>query len=415
VDPTPQLLAAQHFLLICAVVLGAGAVLAYLADHFRVPDVALFLVAGLGLGPSGAGLVDIAAASTANQLIVLFGAAYILFDGGALMRLRVLKNVWLTVVLLATIGVVVTTAVVGAAIHLVFGLPLVVAFLAGSVVASTDPATLVPVFRQVIVRLRLEQTVIAESACNDAVGAALTFALLLMTEGGEVTAFQAGLSFLWQSLVGVIVGAVAGYSICVAIAHEKLSFLRENLPLATLLVVAAAVLAADHYQASGFMAVFVAGIVVGNKRIFGFAIAADEERQMGDFIATTGLIMRMFIFILLGAQTDLDLLGQHALPAAGIALVLMFIARPLAVILCATPDRRASWTWREMLFLCWTRETGVIPAALATMLVGARAPHADIIAAVTFMAVLSTIVIQATTTPWLARRLQVLEDEEYTW
>jgi cell volume regulation protein A len=409
VDPTPQVLAAQHFLLICAIVLGAGAAAAYIAERLRIPDVVLFLLAGLGLGPAGVGLIDIGVGSTANQLIVLFGASYILFDGGALMRLAVLKKVWLTVLLLATLGVVLSTAVVGAAIHYILGLPVIVALLAGSVIASTDPASLVPVFRQVKVRERLKQTVIAESACNDAVATMLTFALLAMATGGDVSVLQGGQRFLWQALIGVLVGAVAGYGTCVAIAHEHLSFLRESLPLATLLVVAAAVLAADHYQASGFMAVFVAGVIIGNKQFFGFAMTTEEERLMEDFVVTTGLIMRMFIFILLGSQANLELLREYALPAVAISVVLIVGARPVVVLLCAASDLRAMWTFRELLFLCWTRETGVIPAALSSMLIGAGAPHADVIAAVTFMAIFATILLQATTTPWLARRLNVLE------
>jgi len=130
---------------------------------------------------------------------------------------------------------------------------------------------------------------------------------------------------------------------------------------------------------------------------------------MEDFINSTGLIMRMFIFILLGAQVDLQLIETYTLPAVGIVTLLMLVARPLVVLVCAAPDRRARWSLRELLFMCWTRETGVIPAALAGMLVGAGAPGADIITAVTFTAVLMTILLQATSTRWLARRLDLLE------
>ncbi|TAL00287.1 MAG: sodium:proton antiporter [Rhodospirillaceae bacterium] len=409
-EPTVQVLAAQHLLLVCAIVLGAGAVLAYVANRIGIPDIVLFLLAGLGLGPAGAGLIDVGAGSTANQLILLFGASYILFDGGAVMRVVVLKRVWMTVAALATLGVAMTTAVIGVAVHYVFGLPLYAALLTGSVIASTDPATLVPVFRQVKVRERLKQAVIAESAFNDAIAAILTFTLLTLAGGGEVSVLQAAGEFLWQALGGVAVGAVAGYAACFAIAHERLSFLRENLPLVTLVVVAGAVLTADHHHASGFMAVFVAGLCLGNKQLLGFAINPEEERQMEDFIGTTGLIMRMFIFMLLGAQTDISLLARYALPAVAVVTTLMFVARPLVIAVCAVPDRRAQWSISELVFLCWTRETGVIPAALAGMLVGVHAPYADVIAAVTFMAVLLTIPIQAASTPWLARRLGVLEN-----
>ena len=88
----------------------------------------------------------------------------------------------------------------------------------------------------------------------------------------------------------------------------------------------------------------------------------------------------------------------------------MLVARPLTVFLCAWPDRRARWNTREILFMCWTRETGVIPAALAGLLVGMNAPGARVIASVTFIAILMTILIQAPTTKWLGQKLGLLEE-----
>jgi cell volume regulation protein A len=87
----------------------------------------------------------------------------------------------------------------------------------------------------------------------------------------------------------------------------------------------------------------------------------------------------------------------------------MLVARPITVFVCALPDRRARWRLGELLFMCWTRETGVIPAALAGLLLGSQAPGANIIASVTFVAILMTILIQAPTTEWLGRKLGLLE------
>jgi cell volume regulation protein A len=95
-----------------------------------------------------------------------------------------------------------------------------------------------------------------------------------------------------------------------------------------------------------------------------------------------------------------------------VVAVLMFVARPLAVFICAWPDRRAKWQFKEMLFMCWTRETGVIPGALAGMLVGMGAPQAKLIASVTFITILVTILLQATTTRWLAKKLDLLEEAD---
>jgi len=90
----------------------------------------------------------------------------------------------------------------------------------------------------------------------------------------------------------------------------------------------------------------------------------------------------------------------------------MLVARPVTVFACALPDRRARWSFRELLFMCWTRETGVIPGALAGLLLGMKAPGAQMIASVTFIAILMTILIQAPTTEWLGRRLGVMQDDQ---
>jgi cell volume regulation protein A len=156
------------------------------------------------------------------------------------------------------------------------------------------------------------------------------------------------------------------------------------------------------------MAVFVFGIVIGNKDAFGFSMREAEQEKLNDFVTTTALMMRMFIFILLGTQVDFSLMGKNLAAGVAVVAIFMLVARPVTVFLCALPDRRAKWTLKELLFMCWTRETGVIPGALAGLLVGMGAPGAKLIASVTFLAILMTILIQATTTRWLAKKLDLL-------
>ena len=122
--------------------------------------------------------------------------------------------------------------------------------------------------------------------------------------------------------------------------------------------------------------------------------------------------MRLFIFILLGAQVDFSLMSQYAVGGGVVVTILMLVARPVTVFLCALPDRRARWSLNEMLFMCWTRETGVIPAALAGLLLGMKAPGAQMIASVTFIAILMTILIQAPTTKWLGGKLGLLDESK---
>jgi len=403
---------ARHTLLSCGLILAVGTLAAFVAQRIRIPDVAIFLLAGIAIGPHALALIDIGAGSALNQVILLFGASYILFDGGAALRLSVLKQVWVTILVLATVGVLITAAVTALAASYVLGLPLAVAVLLGAVLSATDPATLMPIFRVVRIKDRVAQTVVAESAFNDAMGAIATFAALALATGGaEFSPAHVVLDLLKQSLIGIVAGIALGYLAALLIAHEKWAFLAEYAPVVTLVTVIAAYFAASDLQASGFMAVFVFGIVLGNKETLGFQMQAGEEQRLAEFVLTTSFIMRLFIFILLGAQVDFAEVGRHWMGGVAVVAVLMLVARPMAVFLCALPDRRACWRLEELLLMCWTRETGVIPAALAGLLLGVRAPGADIIASVTFVAILMTILIQAPTTEWLGRRLGLLEKE----
>ena len=411
-DASSSIVVAQHTLLSCGLVLAVGTFAAFVAQKIAVPDVALFLIAGIALGPHALGLVDIKADSALNEIIVLFGASYILFDGGAALRLEVLKRVWITIVVIATVGVVITAAVTGLAAHVILGLPVAVALLLGTTIASTDPATLIPIFRQIRIRDRVAQTVMSESAFNDAMGAILTFSILAVATGsGKFSPGRALMDLIGQSLFGILAGLVFGLLAALLIAHERWAFLAEYAPVVTLVAVIGAYFGASGLHASGFMAVFVFGIVLGNKEAFGFRMESGEAQKLDEFVLTTSFIMRIFIFILLGAQVDFGLMRQYWLGGAAVVAVLMLVARPITVFACALPDRRARWEWKEMLFMCWTRETGVIPAALAGLLLGMNAPEGQLIASVTFVAILMTILIQAPTTRWLAARLGLLEKD----
>jgi cell volume regulation protein A len=403
---------AKHTLLSCGLILAIGTIAGLLAQKIRIPDVAVFLVAGIAIGPQALGLIDIKAGSALNQIILLFGASYILFDGGASLRINVLKQVWITILTIATIGVLITAGITGLAAHYILGIPASIALLLGAALASTDPATLVPIFRQIRIRDRVAQTVMSESAFNDAVASIVTFAVLAAVTGSGEFSLTSSLSdLLKQSVIGVVAGIVLGYLAAFLIAHERWAFLAEYAPVVTLVAVIGAYFAASGLQASGFMAVFVFGIVLGNKETFGLRMEPGEAQKLDEFVLTTAFIMRLFIFILLGTQVDFTLIGRYALGGVILVTVLMLVARPVTVFLCALPDRRARWSFAEMLFMCWTRETGVIPAALAGLLLGIKAPGAQMIASVVFIAILMTILIQAPTTEWLGRRLGLLETD----
>ncbi len=401
---------AKHTLLSGGLILAIGTLTGLLAQKVKIPDVAVFLLVGMLIGPETLGLINIRADSALNQVILLFGASYILFNGGASLRFEILKQVWITIVVLATVGVVITAALTGIAAYYILGVPLIVALLLGATLASTDPATLVPIFQQVKIRDRVAQTVVSELAFNDATGAITTFGVLAVAMGtGEFSLASSLFDLLKQLMIGIVAGGALGYLAALLIAHERWAFLAEYAPVVTVAAIIGAYFAADGLQASGFTAVFVFGIALGNQNSFGFKMKAGEAQRLEEFVMTTAFIIRLFIFIPLGAQVDFGLMGKYL--AGGIAVVAIFvlIARPVTVFLCALPDRHARWDLNELLFMCWTRETGVIPAALAGLLLGMKAPDAQMIASVTFIAVLMTILIQAPTTKWLAGKLNLLD------
>lgn len=409
---TASELSAEHILLAGAIILGVGSMLGFVARRLRVPDIVLFLLAGILLGPSVPwGVLDIPATSTLSWVILIFGASYILFDGGATLRLEVLSRVWISLSVIVTIGVIFTAIVTGLAAQWVLGVPVMVGLLLGSAVAATDPATLVPVFKQVHIREKVSQFVVSESAFNDPTGAILTITLLAAVMGGGGSHFPIGrdaLQLLLQAGIGIGAGVILGYAASVFVAHERWGFLLEYLPAITLIVVIGGYLGAAGLNASGFMAAFIAGLVMGNMHYFGLRMTPADRGRFNDFVETTALMARMFIFLLLGSQVKLELVAQYWWQGLVVVAVLMFIARPATVLLCALPDRRARWTWRELVFVSWTRETGVIPGALASILVGERAPHADVLAAIIFVTILVTIIVQATTAKWVAGRLGLL-------
>jgi cell volume regulation protein A len=410
VDVPVSVAVAKHTLLSGGLILAVGTAVGIVARALRIPDISLFLLAGMLIGPRALGLIDINADSALSQILMLFGASYILFDGGASVRLDVLRRVWVTLVLLATLGVLITAAITTIAAHFVLGAPWLVATLLGAAIAATDPATLIPILRQVHLRDRVAQTVISESAFNDATGAILTFGVLAGAMGtGEFTLAASLLDFFQQALLGIGAGIALGYLAALLIAHERWGFLMEYAPLVTIMAVIGAYFAADGLGASGFMAVFVFGIMLGNKDALGFKMSEREQHRLDQYVTTTAFIMRLFIFILLGAQVDFALMNRYLLPGIAVVAIFMAVARPATVFACALPDRQARWSINEMLFMCWTRETGVIPAALAGILLGIKAPGAPLIASVTFLAILMTILIQAPTTRWLAGRLKLLQ------
>jgi len=129
------------------------------------------------------------------------------------------------------------------------------------------------------------------------------------------------------------------------------------------------------------------------------------------FVSSVADIVTMLVFVTLGANLPLEDIWRHLWAGLAVLAVFVLVARPLAVLVCTLPDRRAGWTRPERLFLCWTRETGVVPAALAGILLQTHVPHASLIVSVVALAIVTTLLVQATTAAWLANRLGLIEPE----
>lgn len=180
----------------------------------------------------------------------------------------------------------------------------------------------------------------------------------------------------------------------------------------SVLKVALAYEIATMLHGSGYMAVFIAGLISGNKKLFGLWIPEIDFNSDHCFSENIGSLARMAIFVVLGTQVNLEALAKYWAPSLLIVIVLMFIARPLVILVSTLFDKNAKWTFKEKLFMMWVRETGVIPAALSGIIVSMKVPGYEIISSVVFMTILITLIVQASTTKFVAKKLGVLEEEE---
>jgi potassium/hydrogen antiporter len=396
----------HHVLFLLILIFGLGMLFGKAASWLKLPDVALFLIAGMIVG-KGLHLFSEASSSFTNQFILMMGSALILFDGGRNIRLKGLRKVWVSITLLSIPGVLITCGVIALASHYLLGLPWLYALLLGSIISSTDPATLIPVFKQVKIKPKVRETVETESAFNDATGSILTFSFLAVVLGTDQVSLSSGiLDFLKTAAGGIALGCLIGFTMSLLTAHLKLGILRDYATISMVVTALGAYLAGEMLHFSGFMATFTAGLIWGNASLFKLNME-DKLHEMSHFTDNITSLMRMLIFILLGSQVNFTVIWANLWQSLAIIFIFMFIARPLTVLICTLPDRKANWKWNEIVFMFWVRETGVIPAALSGMVAGLGIAYTDIIASVTFLAVLMTILVQASTTAFVARKLRL--------
>ena len=407
-----QTIACNHLLIIFVLVTMTGIVCSKVSEIVKIPDVVLFLIAGIFLGPSVLKFVDISPYQVENQLILTFGSAFILYMGGKEISLKVLKNVKVTVLLLSSVGVLISAFFMQQIIGLTFKTSAMVALLAGSIIASTDPATLVPIFNQIKIKRKVSQTVISESAFNDATGAILTSSVLAIILSGKFSLQENMYELVLMIIIGLVVGLFTGVFLLALVNDSPRGIFKDYTPIISVISVITAYELSTFLGGSGYMSCFIVGIVTGNKQNFKLWLSQKSYDADSYVAETLGTICRMCIFIILGSQVDLKILGQYFVPSVICVLCFMFIVRPISVIVCTLFDRRAKWTKNEILFMMWVRETGVIPAALCGIVTAMDIPGKDIISSVVFMTILITLIVQGVTTKFVAGKLGLLIEDD---
>lgn len=389
----------DQIILLAAVLILLGIMSSKASARLGLPVLVLFLIVGMLAGEGGIGGIAFDSPGIAHALGTL-ALAMILYDGGLQTPLESVRAVWKPATLLATLGVLVTAVITGLAAAWILGLPILMALLIGAIVGSTDAAAVFAQLRNsgIHIRKRLKATLEVESASNDPMAIFLTVGLLEVLVNDLPLGAGLLTMFVLQMGIGAAVGLVVGFSTVRVInnIHLQASGMYPVLATACGLL---AFGAAASLGGSGFLAIFVAGVVVGNSR-FVF--------QRGTFLFHDGLawLSQITMFVVLGLLIDPKALIDVWFEGLLIAIVLIFVARPLAVVPMLLPfgfDRR------EITLVSWVGLRGSVPIVLAIFPLIYGLPGAPLIFNVVFFVVLMSAIVQGSTLAQVARRLGVAE------
>lgn len=401
---------AEQILRDFGLIVGAGLLSQAVATLLRLPEMVVLVAVGALIGPSVLGLVENPLDGVGAQLVFTIGVSLILFHGGTGISLRVLSRTAVGLSLLVLPGVFLTAVIVALAVAPVFGVPLPVALMVGAVLAATDPAILIPLFDDIRLKPKVAQTVVAESGFNDPVGTVFALAVAGSVVSGEVALSGPAFEFVRSLLLGTLIGVVAGVALSYLVSTSKGGAWRESPAVAILAVVALGYFSVETLGGSGYLAAFVMGLIVGNMEFLRLGQHDDHALLLEGFASQVAEIAVLLVFVTLGINMPFAALNEYLVGGLIVMAVFVFVARPLTVLACLLPDRRGRWTRNEIIFLFWCRETGVIPAALAALLLAQNVPGADIAVSMVALAVCVTLLLQATTAGPLARKLGLVEE-----
>jgi cell volume regulation protein A len=382
----------DHLVLVGAALLVLGVVSAGIAERLRVPGLLLFLVLGMVLGDDGLNWISLSDAELA-QGIAVGALVVILYEGGLGSDFRDVRKVAAPAVSLATLGVAVTAAVAAGAAALFLDIDTTTALLIGAVVASTDAAAVFSVLRNVGLPRRLHHLLEAESGANDPMAVLLTVGLLASWEG-DVTGLDWVVFGVRQLGGGLLVGLVVGW-----VGAELL--VRSRLTSTALYPVLGLGLGGLGYglaawlSMSGFLAVYVTGLTVA-------ARAPSRRRAVRTFHQGLASTAQIGLFLLLGLLVFPSRLDEEALGAFGVAVALVFVARPIAVLVSIGWMR---FTKADLALVSWAGLRGAVPIVLATFPLTEGYPDGQLIFDVVFFVVVLSVLLQGLTVAGVARRL----------
>jgi cell volume regulation protein A len=399
----------QEVLRNLGLILAAGLCAGPIAVLLRVPQMIVLVAIGALIGPSALGIAENPLSGLGAQLIFTVGVSVILFHGGTGISLLVLARTAVGLGLLVLPGVLLSAVLVALVVAPLFNVGFDIALMIGAVLAATDPAILIPLFDRIRLRPKVAQTVIAESAFNDPTATVLALTLAAIVQSGDVT-FGGPLGDFTQSLlIGTAFGLVAGVALALFMSSNRAGIWRESPAAVVVTVIALGYFSVDEIGGSGYLAAFVIGLIVGNMELLGLGRHDRDAIRLEAFVSQVSEIAVLAVFVTLGMNLPFEQLGDHLVRGLVVVVFFMFVVRPLVVLACLLPDRRGSWTRNEIIFLAWCRETGVVPAAVASLLLAQHVAGAEIAVSLVAIAVCVTLLVQATTAGWLARRLGLLD------
>jgi cell volume regulation protein A len=388
-----------HLILAAGALLAAGLLASFVAVRLRVPSLVLFLGVGMLVGSDGLGWITFDNYRLARTIGVV-SLALILFEGGLTSGLLRLRPVLPAATALATVGTVVTAVFVGVSAAALFGLSVKEGLLLGAILSSTDGAAIFALLRGSTLSRKLARTLEGESGLNDPVAVLLVLGFIdLLTQPGYGVGDMVVL-LLRELGAGLLVGVLAG-SVALYVLRRLRLATAGLYPVASLTVAALAFGGADTLGGSGFLAVYIAGLIVGSGTI-------PAERTVVSFHEGLGWVAQVAMFLTLGLLVFPAQLGSVALKGTVLALVLVFLARPAAVAIATLPF---AYSWRERLIVGWAGLRGAVPVVLATFAVIDRVPHSLQFFNLVFFAVLVSTVVQGSTIEALARRLRLTTSE----